>query len=269
MDSRIRYLAIVTEKPQELARFYTDFFAMRELGRSDGDIALTDGFYNLSLVRPKEGFSEPGFSHFGIEIDSIREIEGRLEEFAPHADIKAEASGVCQGEYRVTDPNGLTVSLSEKHFNAPSGPRGLPAIRHVALSVPNNDKVLDFYMNVFGFREPSTSKNIRAGGTGNPTRFAADGATSLAILRYPVDADITEPPEGGWAARHFRQGVNHFGFLVTDIDGFLKRLPEGSVTKRPSVRPMTEYRVLDPEANEIDISQYKGYEIDDGVWEHA
>ena len=267
MDSRIRYIALVTEKPEELARFYTGHFGMRELGRSDGDIALTDGFYNLSLVKPKEGFSEPGLSHFGVEIDSIREIEGRLEEFAPHSDIKAEAGGLCQGEYRVTDPNGLTVSLSEKHFNAPTGTRGLPAIRHVALSVPNNDKVLDFYMNVFGFREPTTSKNIRVRGD-NPTRFAADGATSLAILRYPVDGDA-EAPGGGWTARHFREGVNHFGFLVPDIENFRSKLPAGSVSKRPAVRPMTEYRVVDPEVNEIDISQHKGYEIDVDGWEHA
>jgi hypothetical protein len=83
-----------------------------------------------------------------------------------------------------------------------------------------------------------------------------------------VDADVEEP-KGGWAARHLRQGVNHFGFLVNDIENFLARLPEGSVSKRPAVRPMTEYRVLDPEANEIDISQHKGYEIDVDVWEHA
>jgi catechol 2,3-dioxygenase-like lactoylglutathione lyase family enzyme len=268
MDSRIRYLAIVSEQPEQLARFYASHFAMRELGRSNGDIALTDGFYNVSIVKPRDGFSEPGFSHFGIEVEDIREVEGRLEDFAPGADIKAEPGGLCHGEYRVSDPNGLTVSLSERHFNVPPGTRGLPAIRHVALSVANNDQVLDFYSNIFGFREPTTSKNIRVNGTGNPTRFAADGATSLAILRYPVDADVEEP-KGGWAARHLRQGVNHFGFLVNDIENFLARLPEGSVSKRPAVRPMTEYRVLDPEANEIDISQHKGYEIDVDVWEHA
>ena len=158
------------------------------------------------------------------------------------------------------------MSLSTKHFNVPAGTRGLPAIRHVALSVSNNEEMLEFYQNIFGFREPTTSRNIREKGLA--TRFAADGATSLAILRYPVDQDMEEP-EGGWTARHFKGGVNHFGFLVNDIQGFMAALPEGSVTKRPAVRPMTEFRVIDPEANEIDISQHKGYEIDVDVWEHA
>ena len=76
MGSQIRYLAIVSEHPDTLARFYSTHFAMRELGRSDaGDIALTDGFYNISLLKPRGGASEPGISHFGITIDDIREVE--------------------------------------------------------------------------------------------------------------------------------------------------------------------------------------------------
>jgi hypothetical protein len=52
MGSQIRYLAIVSEHPDTLARFYSTHFAMRELGRSDaGDIALTDGFYKYLLTQ--------------------------------------------------------------------------------------------------------------------------------------------------------------------------------------------------------------------------
>ncbi len=267
MNSRIRYLAIGSEQPEKLAQFYTVYFGMKELGRLDsGDIALTDGFYNVSIVKPQDG-TEPGLSHFGLEIHDIYEVEARLKEFAPDAEIRAEKGDLFHGEYRISDPNGLTVSLSTKHFNVPAGSRSLPAIRHIALSVKNNDDILGFYQNVFGFRETSASRKMRER-PGNPSRFAGDGATSLAILRYPVDQDC-EPPEGGWAARHFKGGVNHFGFLVSDIQNFLARLPAGSLTKRPSIRPMTEFRALDPEFNEVDISQHKGYEIDDGVWEHA
>lgn len=267
MDARIRYLALGSEQPEKLAQFYATYFGMKELGRSgDGEIALTDGFYNISILKPGAGV-EPGLSHMGLEIDDIHEVEGRLEEFAPHADIQAENGDLFHGEYRVLDPNGRAISLSTKHFNVPAGTRGLPAIRHVALSVSNNEEMLSFYQSIFGFREPTTSKKIRERGD-NPTRFAADGATSLAILRFPVDQDMEEP-EDGWTSRHFKEGVNHFGFLVNDIQGFMAGLPDGCVTKRPAVRPMTEFRVVDPEHNEIDISQHKGYEIDVDVWEHA
>src|SRR5205807_1276994 len=149
MDCRIQYLAMVSEQPEKLANFYKSHFGMRELGRSNGDVALTDGFFNISVMKPHEAAPELGLSHLGVAIQDIHEIEGRLEDFAPNADIRPESGDLFHGEYRVSDPNGLTVSLSTQNFHVPSGSRNLPAIRHVALSVPKNDDVLSFYMNVF------------------------------------------------------------------------------------------------------------------------
>ena len=94
MDSRIRYLAIVSNRPETLARFYSTYFSMRELGRSDtGDIALTDGFYNLSILKPRAGAAELGISHFGITIQDIREIEVRLKDFAPKTNVREDEGG--------------------------------------------------------------------------------------------------------------------------------------------------------------------------------
>ena len=160
------------------------------------------------------------------------------------------------------DPNGIAVSLSTKQFNVPTEDRDLPEIRHVAMMVPNNEDVLQFYRNVFGFREADTSLGCRQSPPpGAYCRFAADGATSLAILAEPKEIQVMEP-EG----TSLKWGVNHFGFLVTDIQNFLAKLPEGCLSKRPDSRPMTEYRASDPDGNAIDISQFKGYEVDDGVW---
>ena len=107
MDSQIRYLAIVSEQPDTLAHFYLTYFSMRELGRSDaGDIALTDGFYNISILKRRDGASELGISHLGITIDDIGQIEDRLKDFAPKSDIRQEEGGLFHGDYRVTDPSG-------------------------------------------------------------------------------------------------------------------------------------------------------------------
>jgi len=267
LDARIRYISMVSENPEPLAAWYKQYFAMTELGRGDdGEIALTDGFYNLSIVKPHGEDTALGLSHIGLEIDDIHEVEGRLEDFAPHANLRGEPGGLFHGEYRVTDPNGHSVSLSTCHFNMPAeANRHFPNIRHVAFSTQKNQEILDFYMNVFGFREPTTSKRIHGV---NDTRFSADGSTAMAILRYPVDQDAQEPA-GGWTERHFKAGLNHIGFLVPDIQNFMAGLPKGSISDRPNTRPMTEFRVLDPETNEIDISQHKGYEVDVDVWEHA
>ena len=257
MDAHIRYLAIVSERPDTLAGFYAKYFGMRELGRSDaGDVAITDGFYNISLLKPR-GNEPLGISRFGIEIDDIREVEARLRDFAPKSDVGQEAGDLFHGDFRVTDPNGYTVSLSTHHFHTPTVERTFPCIRHIALCVPNNDAVLDFFVNVFDFRENTTSKKLRE--KNSIVRWAADGSTAMAILpdRRNREINSTESP---------RDGLNHFGWLVTDIGNFLESLPDDCVSKRPDNRPMAEYRGFDPDRNPFDISQDKGFEIDVDRW---
>jgi hypothetical protein len=261
MGSQIRYLAIVSELPETLARFYSNYFQMRELGRSDaGDIALTDGFYNISILKRRDGAEETGISHFGITIDDIRDVEARLRDFAPKSDISREPGDMFHGDYRIADPYGQVVSLSTHDFHTPRVERGFPCIRHLAMCVPNNDEVLDFYVNVFGFRESTTSKKIRA--QNRVVRWTADGETAMAILPDRAHRDMNERESP-------RDGLNHFGWLVTDIDHFLNSLPEGCISQRPSSRPMAEYRGFDPDQNPFDISQDKGYEIDVDRWVHG
>ena len=121
MNSQIRYLAIVSEQPETLANFYSTYFKMRELGRSDdGDVAVTDGFYNISILKQRSESEETGISHFGITIDDIGAVEARIKEFAPNTDIRKEAGGLFHGDYRVTDPSGQSVTLSTHQFHTPS-----------------------------------------------------------------------------------------------------------------------------------------------------
>jgi catechol 2,3-dioxygenase-like lactoylglutathione lyase family enzyme len=265
MNYRIRYIAGIAEDPAKLAEYYSTYFGLRELGRSpEGDVSLSDGFYNLTFLKRRSGLDEEddrvGLNHFGIEIDDIREIEARLEEFAPRADIKQEKGDLHHGDFRIYDPNNLPISLSLRSFGVQGEERAIPNIRHVAMMVPNNQQVCEFLCNVFGMRE--TSSGRRTAATGSPVRFVGDGGTAVAILRDPARAvaDGVEPP-----GTNLKDGLNHFGFLVDDLAGYLSRLPGGGAG-RPASRPMTEERVHDPEGNPIDISQIKGYEVDDNLW---
>src|SRR5262245_66250801 len=94
MDSQIRYLAIVSEHPDALAHFYSTYFSMHELGRSDaGDIGLTDGFYNISILKPRDGARELGISHLGFTSEDIGKFEERIEDYATMSDIGLESGG--------------------------------------------------------------------------------------------------------------------------------------------------------------------------------
>jgi catechol 2,3-dioxygenase-like lactoylglutathione lyase family enzyme len=265
--ARIRYLAITAQNPELLARYYATYFGMWLLGESAaGDISLTDGFYNVSLLkqRPELGAEDAvlGTNHFGIEVDDIREVERRLAELSPDTTLEPESGGLHHGEFRVRDPNGLPISLSTEHFHVEHEYRPLPSIRHMALSVPNNDAMLDFYVSVFGFQATTSNAQLVQRVPPITTRMAGDGSTALAIL--PEPALLDEPADG-----HRKPGLNHFGILVPDIDDIRRRLPLGTVRKRPANRPFAEYRVVDPEGNQFDVSSKAGFEVDHNVWVRA
>ena len=275
----LSYLAIIAERPEALADFYHTHFGLTELGRSAaGDISMTDGYFNLTFLKRRPGLGEAddskGLHHFGLSIDDIREIEARLEDFAPGVEILPESGDLHHGEYRVHDPNGYAVSLSTRHFGVTPRPRGLPSIRHIALSVPNREEVTRFYADVFGLRETSVSLRRRADNL--PARHMGDGNTNLAILPDPdLMREMGEEREVAdqYYALNTKGGVAHFGFVVASVEDVLSRMPPelaGASNERPGARrDMAEFRVFDPEWNGIDISQRKGFEVDYDVWVRA
>jgi catechol 2,3-dioxygenase-like lactoylglutathione lyase family enzyme len=278
-QAQLSYLAIISERPERLADFYATHFGLSELGRSaEGDVSMTDGFFNLTFLKRRPGLGEQedrlGLHHFGLTVPDIRGIEGRLEEFFPDLELLPEPGDLHHGEYRVHDPNGYPVSISTRHFGVTPRPRALPSLRHIAISVPNREEVTSFFVNVFGMRETSLSLRRRA--DGKPARHLGDGATNLAVLPDP-DMIRATGEESELEDKYFelntRGGVAHFGFVVARVEDVMKRMPPdlaGAINERPGARrDMAEFRVFDPEWNGIDISQKKGFEVDRDVWVRA
>ena len=75
-----------------------------------------------------------------------------------------------------------------------------PKIRHLALYTPNTDKLAAFYVNVFDMEI-----KLRAGPIGKGPVFLSDGYMNLAILPATTHGEVAV-------------GLNHFGFLVDDIE---------------------------------------------------
>lgn len=258
--ARIRYLAILSENPDRLAGFYKRFLRMDELGRSDeGDITLSDGFYNFTIFLKRPELQEPGMEtglhHLGIEVDTIDDATKRYLRFNPGGVIVAESGDLQHGEVRLFDPECHPVTLSSAAFGIQDKKR-FPRISHVALNALDPERVFSFYSEVFGFRELDASLLRRKQGKRN--RFAGDGRTNLAIHPFYDDNEGHEA----------RFGINHVGFLVQDLQASVRELSEAvSIASRPIGRPFAEERLRDLEGNALDLSQSKGWQVDVDKWD--
>ena len=119
--ARIRYLAMLCADPSALAGFYSRNFGLDEIGRTPaGDVTLTDGGFNLTLIRPRPGLREPhleiGLHHLGIAVDDIDAVVARYRAFDPHATVVRESGDLQHGEVRIYDPECNPVSLSQRNF---------------------------------------------------------------------------------------------------------------------------------------------------------
>jgi catechol 2,3-dioxygenase-like lactoylglutathione lyase family enzyme len=263
MGAVIRYIAFLSERPEEQARFYHRFLGTEEIGRSaDGDVAITDGFYNLSFLQIRPGLAEPrmelGLNHIGLEVDDLAEVERRYRAYRPRGPVVREAGGIHRGQLRIHDPDGNPVTLSEMSFGVDGRRQQVPGIRHVAFDAMDTNAMLDFYTEVLGLAELGTSQERRQQGLEN--RFAGDGFTNLAI--HPFYSSNT--------GHEMRMGMNHIGFLVSDLTGIMNDLGQmTAVAARPANRPFAEVRFTDPDGNRIDLSQTKGWEVAPARWERG
>ncbi len=262
--NHLRYLAVLSDEPGLLGDFYARHLSLEELGRSQaGDVSLTDGFYNLSFLkrRPElnELHSETGLHHIGFQVADMPAVNQSYLSLIADGIIVPEPGGLAFGDQRFFDPECSPVTVSAGSYGVEAARRvRCPRIAHIALNALFPQRALEFYVRVFGLREVSTSFTFR--GEGRPNRFAGDGVTNLAIHPFYTDNE-------GHEARY---GVNHFGFLVDDIEARLDSLSrEVPVATRPSGRPFAEYRLTDPEGNRFDLSQAKGWEVDFDTWDRA
>ena len=260
----LRYVAYLAEDPVRLADFYHRFLGTEELGRSaDGDVSITDGFYNLTFFKRRPDLGEMrmelGLHHIGVEVDDLELVKGKFLALNPRGMILQEPGDIHHGEIRLHDPECFPVSVSTKGFGVPAGKqKPFPRVRHIAYNALDPEMMLRFFTQVFGFREVPSSYLRRQQGRGN--RFCADGATNLALHPF------YNPIEGHEA----RFGINHIGFLTDRMDATVAEL--GTVLKlapRPSTRPYAELRFRDIEGNALDLSQTKGWEVDVDKWEKA
>jgi catechol 2,3-dioxygenase-like lactoylglutathione lyase family enzyme len=113
-------------------------------------------------------------------------------------------------------------------------------IRHIVFHTTDVERLARFYVDVMGLKIVHRAKN---GGIS-----LTDGYMNLSIHTNKMDGKPS--------------GFNHFGFLVDDNAEVVARCQElgyRAPQRRPGDRHYAEYRAIDPDGNNFDISE-NGYE---------
>jgi catechol 2,3-dioxygenase-like lactoylglutathione lyase family enzyme len=113
-------------------------------------------------------------------------------------------------------------------------------IRHIVFHSTDVERLAKFYVDVMGLKIVHRAKN---GGIS-----LTDGYMNLSIHTNKIDGKPC--------------GFNHFGFLVDDNEEVAKRFTRFGYRepiKRPGDRHYAEYRAIDPDGNNFDVSE-NGYE---------
>jgi catechol 2,3-dioxygenase-like lactoylglutathione lyase family enzyme len=281
--SQLNYLAIMCDDPVRIRDWYQRWLGFEEYDRTrEGSVYITDGHSSIGLLKrgsvPGEESQEAGLHHFGFQIDSILDIERNLEDFDPSIRIERRPQEDPYAEYRLRDPEGILVDLSEKGYGVEGEPR-TPGIRHVATFNRDTARKFAFYTQVLGMRDTTrtdaeieshllmTKGEVPANFQRSVNPFSGDGFVNLAHLARVEPAPGQMQPAEVVGRPHL--GFNHFGVLVPDPFDLYSRIHAATPGMPEDVRPperQVEYGIRDPEGNYLDLSGKKGWKVDVDKW---
>lgn len=110
--AHIQHLAILSDDPEKLGRYYEDVFGWRRIRSGvGGGVHLSDGNINIAILKNRGG--ETGLNHFGVKLDSMDEVKTGLAKHG--AEPEARPAGRA-AEQRIVDPDGNEVDLSVQGF---------------------------------------------------------------------------------------------------------------------------------------------------------
>jgi predicted enzyme related to lactoylglutathione lyase len=229
--SELRCLTIKTKEPNRLADFYRSVFELKTVSEDPSLIRLSDGVFTLAFLKG-ETEDARGFHASGFQVEDLDGVKGKA--------AKGTKAASPHSEWQVADPDGNLIDLNRKGFGATPTKSTFP-IRHLALYTADPKRLSNFYGSVFDMKE--------VGYSDRSSIFVSDGYFNVALLYQRVGEE--------------KNGFNHFGFHVKDIEEMRDRTERAGVrrgAKRPDRIPYAEYRLHDPEGNGIDIS-VKGWKV--------
>jgi catechol 2,3-dioxygenase-like lactoylglutathione lyase family enzyme len=227
--SQLRCLTIKAKEPSQVADFYRAVFELKTVSEDPELVRLSDGVFTLAFLKKSKEGSE-GLHASGFQVEELESVQEKSEK-------GGQASP--QSEAQVADSDHNLIDLTTKNFGVAAEKTRYP-IRHIALYTADPKRLSNFYNAAFGMKEVAQ--------TDRSSIFVSDGYFNLALLYQRV--------------REEKNGFNHFGFHVTDLEEIRDRAEKAGTRRgaaRPSRIPFAEVRIHDPEGNGVDIS-VKGWD---------
>ena len=176
-----------------------------------------------------------GIHHYGFMVDNLDTAVAKLPAGltrGANPQISAGVSGpeaARPAEVRFIDPWGNNVDLSSRGYLGREEKK-LPAVRLLAVQVPNPDKACEFYKQQFELN------TVDRDGEGNIR--LSDGTVTLMLTKSQVRP---------------KNGVQYFGIQVSEVASLKKRLQDGGVAI--SEPALGKVQFDDPEGNRVVVSE--------------
>lgn len=211
MFAKLNHIAIVSENYAQLAKFYEAMFAMTpsRKNRPARACTLRDGYAGLN-INPRRAGRPAGLDHFGIEVEDVETVFGRLSAHYPEVKWLDRPSNRPFAGLSAHDPDGNVFDISQKDmanrrdvYVENDGARNARHIDHFALRTLRPKAVAEFYARVFELK-PGNRAN------GDPNHYLSDGAVTLVIMPWAINdyAGTGIAPAG----------MDHIGFRVESVE---------------------------------------------------
>ena len=131
--ARLRHIAVVVKDLDKAAKFYSEVFEFKRIGREDLPIGsavyMSDGVINLALLNfagsaasdLKEGSTFVGAHHFGIQVEDLVETQKRIKAAGGKFffDLGDERAGNFERKFK--DPDGVIFDISKHGWQGTDG----------------------------------------------------------------------------------------------------------------------------------------------------
>ena len=248
---KLRHIAFISKEPKKLSDFYQKYFGFEECKVfPSGSRMVIDPLFNLAFLQQaaveaaisgthridgSESELTVGIHHYGFVVDNLEQAVAKLPANTTHGanpQISAGVSGpeaARPAEVRFIDPWGNNVDLSSRGYLGREEKR-LPAVRLLAVQVPNPDEACEFYKQQFDLKtvERDHDGSIRL----------TDGTMALMLTKSQIRP---------------KSGVQFFGIQVADLAGSKRRLEEGGVVVSEPAPGQMQFN--DPEGNRVVVSE--------------